>query len=39
MDAAFDTLRAYARNTNQKLSAVAQSLLAGTLSAEELDRH
>jgi hypothetical protein len=39
MDAAFDALRAYARNTNQKLSAVAQSLLAGTLSAEELDRH
>jgi GAF domain-containing protein len=39
MDAAFDTLRAYARNTNQKLSAVAQSLLTGTLSAKELDRH
>jgi GAF domain-containing protein len=39
MDAAFDTLRAYARNTNQKLSAVAQSLLAGTLSAEDLDLH
>ena len=39
MDAAFDALRAYARNTNQKLSAVAQSLLTGTLSAEELDRH
>ena len=39
MDAAFDILRAYARNTNQKLSAVAQALLAGTLSAEELDRH
>lgn len=39
MDAAFDAIRAYARNTNQKLSAVAQSLLAGTLSAEVLDRH
>lgn len=39
MDAAFDALRAYARNTNQKLSAVAQSLLAGTLSAEVLERH
>ena len=39
MDAAFDALLAYARNTNQKLSAVAQSLLTGTLSAEELDRH
>ena len=37
MDAAFDLLRAYARNTNQKLSAVAQSLLAGTLSAEVLE--
>ena len=34
MDAAFDFLRTYARNTNQKLSAVARSLLAGTLSAE-----
>jgi hypothetical protein len=39
MDAAFDALRAYARNTNRKLSAVAQSLLTGTLSAEDLDRH
>jgi transcriptional regulator with GAF, ATPase, and Fis domain len=39
MDTAFDAIRAYARNTNQKLSAVAQSLLAGTLSAEVLDRH
>jgi transcriptional regulator with GAF, ATPase, and Fis domain len=39
MDAAFDALRAYARNTNQKLSAVAQSLLAGTLSAEVLEPH
>jgi transcriptional regulator with GAF, ATPase, and Fis domain len=39
MDAAFDALRAHARNTNQKLSAVAQSLLTGTLSAEELERH
>jgi hypothetical protein len=38
MDAAFDLLRTYARNTNQKLSAVAQSLLAGTLSAEALER-
>jgi hypothetical protein len=27
------------RNTNQKLSAVAQSLLAGTLSAEALEPH
>ncbi len=39
LNAAFDALRAYARNTNQKLSAVAQSLLAGTLSAEVLERH
>lgn len=39
MDAAFDALRAYARNTNQKLSDVAQSLLTGTLSAEALERH
>lgn len=39
MDAAFDILRTYARNTNQKLSAVAQSLLAGTLSAEALEHH
>ena len=37
MDAAFDLLRTYARNTNQKLSAVARSLLAGTLSAEALE--
>jgi GAF domain-containing protein len=37
MDAAFDALRAYARNTNQKLGAVARSLLAGTLSAEALE--
>jgi hypothetical protein len=39
LDAAFDALRAYARHTNQKLSAVAQALLAGTLSAEVLERH
>jgi transcriptional regulator with GAF, ATPase, and Fis domain len=39
MDAAFDTLRAHARSTNQKLSAVARSLLAGTLSAEALEHH
>jgi hypothetical protein len=39
MDAAFDVLRTYARSTNQKLSAVAQSLLAGTLSTEALGRH
>ena len=39
LDAAFDALRAYARTTNQKLSAVAQALLAGTLSAEVLERH
>jgi hypothetical protein len=38
MDGAFDLLRTYARNTNQKLSAVARSLLAGTLSAETLER-
>jgi transcriptional regulator with GAF, ATPase, and Fis domain len=38
MDAAFDILRAHARGTNQKLSAVAQALLAGTLSAEALGR-
>ena len=37
MDTAFDILRTYARSTNQKLSAVAQSLLAGTLSAEALE--
>ncbi len=35
-DAAFDTLRSYARNTNQKLSDVAQALLTGTLTAEAL---
>ena len=39
LDAAFDALRVYARTTNQKLSAVAQALLAGTLSAEVLERH
>jgi AmiR/NasT family two-component response regulator len=37
MDAAFVVLRTYARRTNQKLSAVAQSLVAGTLSAEALE--
>jgi len=36
MDAAFETLRSYARNTNQKLSAVAHAVVAGTLSAESL---
>jgi AmiR/NasT family two-component response regulator len=36
MDTAFDTLRNYARNTNQKLSDVAQALLTGTLTAEAL---
>jgi AmiR/NasT family two-component response regulator len=39
MAAAFDSLRAYARNTNQKLGRVAQDLVAGTLSAEALERH
>ncbi|MGH9288576.1 MAG: ANTAR domain-containing protein [Acidimicrobiales bacterium] len=39
MDATFNILRAYARNTNQKLSSVAQALLDGTLSAEALERH
>lgn len=37
MDAAFETLRSHARNTNQKLSDVAQALVAGTLSEESLD--
>jgi hypothetical protein len=32
MDATFETLRSYARNTNQKLSDVAHALVAGTLS-------
>jgi AmiR/NasT family two-component response regulator len=36
MDTAFDTLRNYARNTNQKLSDVAQALLTGAPSAEAL---
>jgi GAF domain-containing protein len=34
MDAAFESLRTYARNTNQKLSDVAHALVAGTLSAD-----
>lgn len=36
MDTAFDTLRGYARTTNQKLSDVARALLTGTLTAEAL---
>jgi GAF domain-containing protein len=36
MDAAFETLRRYARNTNQKLSDVAHAVVAGTLTAESL---
>jgi ANTAR domain/GAF domain len=36
MDVAFETLRGYARNTNQKLSDVAHALVAGMLSAESL---
>jgi ANTAR domain/GAF domain len=34
MDAAFETLRSYARDTNQKLSDVAHAVVAGTLSTE-----
>jgi hypothetical protein len=37
MDAAFETLRSHARNTNQKLSDVAHAVVAGTLSAESLE--
>jgi hypothetical protein len=37
--AAFDSLRSYARNTNRKLSDVAQAILDGRLSAEALDPH
>jgi hypothetical protein len=36
MDTAFETLRTYARSTNQKLSDVAHALVAGTLAAEAL---
>jgi hypothetical protein len=36
MDASFDLLRSFARTTNQKLSEVARSLLAGTITAEAL---
>ena len=36
MDTAFETLRSYARNTNQKLSDVAHAVVAGTLSTESL---
>jgi GAF domain-containing protein len=36
MDAAFDSLRTYARSTNQKLGDVAHALVAGTLAAEAL---
>jgi hypothetical protein len=36
MDVAFETLRGYARNHNQKRSDVAHALVAGMLSAESL---
>jgi hypothetical protein len=36
MDAAFEALRSYARDTNQKLSDVAHAVVAGTLSADSL---
>jgi ANTAR domain/GAF domain len=36
MDAAFETLRTYARSTNQKLGDVAHAVVAGTLSANAL---
>jgi hypothetical protein len=36
MDAAFQTLRSHARNTNQKLSDVAHAVVDGTLSADSL---
>jgi hypothetical protein len=36
MDVAFEALRSYARNTNQKLSDVAHDLVDGTLSADSL---
>jgi GAF domain-containing protein len=36
MDAAFESLRTYARGTNQKLGDVAHALVAGTLSANAL---
>jgi hypothetical protein len=36
MDAAFEILRSYARNSNRKLSDVAHALVNGTLSAESL---
>lgn len=36
MDAAFELLRQHARNTNQKLRAVAQAVITGELTAESL---